>query len=158
MSIVPAVELATTNKVADDRTKFELLVLIERFLAASPCKKAARILRHEIEENGLLPVRHDYQGCTHPRTYRDVVSELLPNAPSLLEMIQRLAMLADASVPPSVRGLPLRLISNKRNCLTRTAESAARKDFSSRMLARSPVPDHIVNTVRLVYLPNSNFL
>ncbi|EYC02604.1 hypothetical protein Y032_0099g3203 [Ancylostoma ceylanicum] len=149
MSLVPTVELATTNNVADDRTKFELLVLIERFLAAGPCKKAARVLRHEIEENRLLPIRHDYQGYTHPRTYRDVVSELLPNSPSLLEMIQRLRVLADASVPPSVRGLPLRLINNKRNCLTRTAESAARKDFSSRMLARSPIPDHIVNTVRL---------
>lgn len=36
-------------------------------------------------------------------------------------MVERLSTLADSTVPPSVRGLPVRLINNKRNCLLRTA-------------------------------------
>ncbi|KAK6012106.1 WD domain, G-beta repeat protein, partial [Ostertagia ostertagi] len=77
------------------------------------------------------------------------VSELAPSAPSLLHLIERLSILADSAVPPSVSGLPIRLINNKRNCLLRTPESAAKKDFSSRMLACQPVPNYIINSVRL---------
>ncbi|KAK6730810.1 hypothetical protein RB195_007338 [Necator americanus] len=142
--------VAMSNKIADDRTKFELLVLIERFLASSPCKRAATVLRHEIEKHGLLPERHDYRGCTYPRTYKDAISQLLPFAPSLVEIVERLAVLADTCVPPSVRGLPVRLVNNKRNSLIRTTASVSRKDFSSRLLAHAPVAEHIVNTVRLV--------
>ncbi|ETN81054.1 WD domain, G-beta repeat protein [Necator americanus] len=122
--------VAMGNKIADDRTKFELLVLIERFLASSPCKRAATVLRHEIEKHGI--------------------SQLLPFAPSLVEIVERLAVLADTCVPPSVRGLPVRLVNNKRNSLIRTTASVSRKDFSSRLLAHAPVAEHIVNTVRLV--------
>ncbi|VDO34414.1 unnamed protein product [Heligmosomoides polygyrus] len=65
-------------------------------------------------------------------------------------MVERLSTLADSTVPPSVRGLPVRLINNKRNCLLRTEESVARKDYSSRILACQPVPNYVVNSVRLI--------
>ncbi|WKX91473.1 hypothetical protein Q1695_009928 [Nippostrongylus brasiliensis] len=149
MSLATSSVLPGSSKEADERTKLELLVLIERYLASGPCKKAAVALRREIEENGLLPLRHDYLGNTHARTYRETVSDLLSSAPSLLQMVERLSTLADSAVPPSVRGLPVRLFNNKRNCLLRTPESVSRKDYSSRLLACRPVPNHIINSVRL---------
>ncbi|VDO32560.1 unnamed protein product [Haemonchus placei] len=129
MSVAIPTELPCSRRESDERTKLELLVLIERYLSSSPCKKAAAVLRREIEENGI--------------------TDLASSAPSLLHLIERLSVLADSAVPPSVRGLPIRLINNKRNCLLRTPESATRKDFSSRMLACQPVPNHIINSVRL---------
>ncbi|KAK5979848.1 Bromodomain protein [Trichostrongylus colubriformis] len=152
MSVAASNELHSSRRESDERTKLgmiELLVLIERYLSSGPCKKAASVLRREIEENGLLPFRYDYRGNTHSRTYRETVSELASSAPSLLHLIERLSVLADSAVPPSVRGLPIRLINNKRNCLLRTSESAARRDYSSRMLACQPVPNYIINSVRL---------
>uniref|UniRef100_A0A7I4XXM5 Bromo domain-containing protein n=1 Tax=Haemonchus contortus TaxID=6289 RepID=A0A7I4XXM5_HAECO len=149
MSVAIPTELPGSRRESDERTKLELLVLIERYLSSSPCKKAAAVLRREIEENGLLPFRYDYRGNTHSRTYRETITDLASSAPSLLHLIERLSVLADSAVPPSVRGLPIRLINNKRNCLLRTPESATRKDFSSRMLACQPVPNHIINSVRL---------
>lgn len=149
MSIATSTELPSSSKQIDERTKFELLVLIERYLANNSCKKAAAVLRREIEDSGLVPCRLDYLGNAHRRTYRQTISELVPFTPSLLQMVGRLSLLADEAVPPSVHGLPLRLINNKRNCLLRTAQSAARKDTTSRMLACRPVPSYIINSVRL---------
>ncbi|KJH51587.1 Bromodomain protein [Dictyocaulus viviparus] len=150
MSTATAVGLQSNTKEIDERTKFELLVLIERYLAGNSYKKAAAVLRHEIEENGMLPYRHDYLGNIHQKTYVETISDMGQFSPSLLHMVNRLSVLADAAVPPSVRGLPLRLINNKRNCLLRTAQSAAEKDVTSRMLVCRPVPSYITNCVRLV--------
>ncbi|KAJ1363311.1 Bromodomain and WD repeat-containing protein 3 [Parelaphostrongylus tenuis] len=149
MSIAASTELPSTSKQIDDRTKFELLVLIERYLAGNSCRKAAAALRHEIEDNGLVPCRIDFRGHAHRRTYKETISDLVESFPSLLQMLSRLSVLADAAVPPSVSGLPLRLINNKRNCLLRTKQSATKLDTTSRMLACRPVPNYIINSVRL---------
>uniref|UniRef100_A0A1I7WT84 Bromo domain-containing protein n=1 Tax=Heterorhabditis bacteriophora TaxID=37862 RepID=A0A1I7WT84_HETBA len=131
-------QMPGTSHAPDEQTNFELLLLIERFLANGPCRRAAAVLRRDIEDNQvalknplyisrhiinvlkLVPNRHDFNGNQHVQKYLDIVSGLPRSTPSLMDMVSRLSVLSDLTIPPAIRSLPLRLINNKRNCLTRT--------------------------------------
>uniref|UniRef100_A0A914XA76 BRWD/PHIP N-terminal domain-containing protein n=1 Tax=Plectus sambesii TaxID=2011161 RepID=A0A914XA76_9BILA len=150
--------MATTEKtvviggqggsVSHSETLTELLYLIQRFLQVGPCHRSAEVLRQEIEQQALLPVRRDFAGGSHERLFDDYVSvkrrlavdvgreRTTPPPPdrlfrctvrpdALLAICHRIRPLLDAALPPSVAGLPPLLIATGRQSLLRTAESIA---------------------------------
>ncbi|GMR54123.1 hypothetical protein PMAYCL1PPCAC_24318, partial [Pristionchus mayeri] len=117
------------EKAVDEQTQFELLHVIERFLEGGQFGRAAAALRREINEKKLVPSRMDVTGTNHERNYRQFLSAL-SNLPStstitndtLPNMLSRLSTLSDRAVAPPIKGLKLRLITNKRSALHRTNE------------------------------------
>ncbi|XP_066989661.1 bromodomain and WD repeat-containing protein 3 isoform X3 [Macrobrachium rosenbergii] len=52
--------------------EIELYYLMVKYLSAGPCKKAYEVLKAEIEENELLPKRHDWLGNEKKKTFSEV--------------------------------------------------------------------------------------
>ncbi|XP_042863346.1 bromodomain and WD repeat-containing protein 3-like isoform X2 [Penaeus japonicus] len=71
--------------------EIELYYLIAKYLSSGPCKKAYEVLRAEIEENQLLPKRHDWLGNEHRKSLDEVDRQLghLSND-HLLRVVSRL--------------------------------------------------------------------
>uniref|UniRef100_A0A8R1Z390 Bromo domain-containing protein n=1 Tax=Pristionchus pacificus TaxID=54126 RepID=A0A8R1Z390_PRIPA len=113
------------QRAVDEQTQFELLIAIERFLEGGNFGKAAAALRKEINQRKLVPARTDFEGTNHERNYHQFLSSMA-NAPgnitehTLPTMISRLSTLSDRLIAPPVKGLKLRLITNKRSSLQKT--------------------------------------
>ncbi|VDO46399.1 unnamed protein product, partial [Brugia timori] len=103
----------TFNKIS------ELLVAIQRYLSQGPCKEAAKMLKDEIEKNQLLPMRYDYKGKAHQRSFDDFERSVIPLNVSLVSLIERLGSLITVAVPIPLRNLPLRIYMNKPYALDR---------------------------------------
>eukprot|EP00080_Pristionchus_pacificus_P006470 PDM66490.1 uev-1 [Pristionchus pacificus] len=119
----PRREEKTTRGLSMSRHK--LLIAIERFLEGGNFGKAAAALRKEINQRKLVPARTDFEGTNHERNYHQFLSSMA-NAPgnitehTLPTMISRLSTLSDRLIAPPVKGLKLRLITNKRSSLQKT--------------------------------------
>lgn len=53
----------------------ELYFLIVKFLENGPCSEAGEVLKKELAAKNLLPVRYDYRGDPHARTFGDLEEE-----------------------------------------------------------------------------------
>ncbi|KAG8230491.1 hypothetical protein J437_LFUL013533, partial [Ladona fulva] len=50
----------------------ELLLLIAKFLAASPCQQSFKVLRGELESLQILPKRLDWLGNEHEQSFEEL--------------------------------------------------------------------------------------
>ncbi|VDN05546.1 unnamed protein product [Thelazia callipaeda] len=123
----------------DAVTHNELLVAIQCYLSQGPCKEAAKKLKEEIEKNQLLPVRYDYMGHTHQRTFEDFENMVGPLNVSLVSMIERLSSLISTAVPITFRNLPLRIFINKSQALDRKPGDLITKPTLRGALGRSNI-------------------
>ncbi|GMT01045.1 hypothetical protein PENTCL1PPCAC_23218 [Pristionchus entomophagus] len=135
IGVMPMDDLPSTStkdeeeKEMDEQAQFEMLHAMERLLEGRKFGRAAAALRREINERSLVPSRIDFEGTEHPQNYRQFLTSLsnLPSTSkvtgdSLPDMISRLSSLSDRSVAPPVKGLKLRLITNRRSAIQRTNE------------------------------------
>uniref|UniRef100_A0A915PM02 Bromo domain-containing protein n=1 Tax=Setaria digitata TaxID=48799 RepID=A0A915PM02_9BILA len=123
----------------DTVTHNELLVAIQRYLSQGPCQGAAETLKDEIEKNQLLPVRYDYRGQAHQRSFEDFERSVVPSNISLVSLIERLSSLIAIAVPIPLQNLPLRIFMNKRHALDRKPGDLIRKPTLRIALGRSSV-------------------
>uniref|UniRef100_A0A0R3RTJ3 Bromo domain-containing protein n=1 Tax=Elaeophora elaphi TaxID=1147741 RepID=A0A0R3RTJ3_9BILA len=115
----------------------ELLVAIQRYLSQGPCQEAAKALKDEIEKNQLLPVRYDYKGQAHQRSFEDFERSVVPLNVSLVSLIERLGSLITIAVPIPLRNLPLRIYMNKPYALDRKPGDLIKKPTLRVALGRS---------------------
>ncbi|CAG9530357.1 unnamed protein product [Cercopithifilaria johnstoni] len=120
-------------------THNELLVAIQRYLSEGPCQEAAKTLRDEIEKNQLLPVRYDYKGQAHQRSFEDFERSVTPLNVSLVSLIERLGSLITIAVPIPLRNLPLRIYMNKPYALDRKPGDLIKKPTLRVALGRSNI-------------------
>uniref|UniRef100_A0A914BVI5 Uncharacterized protein n=1 Tax=Acrobeloides nanus TaxID=290746 RepID=A0A914BVI5_9BILA len=133
--IVP-VKLSEDNKI-DEQTKAELLVLMQRYLAAS-CPEAAEVLKNELEKKNIIPPRYDITGQSRKRSFEEYV-RLIPQAqPNLMDLMSHLNSLTNKYVPPVLPKLPLRIINSKRQSLTRNTESVKKLPVIEDILTQRP--------------------
>uniref|UniRef100_A0A1I7V9M8 Bromo domain-containing protein n=1 Tax=Loa loa TaxID=7209 RepID=A0A1I7V9M8_LOALO len=123
----------------DAVTHNELLVAIQRYLSQGPCQEAAKTLKNEIEKNQLLPVRYDYKGEAHQRSFEDFERSVVPLNISLVSLIERLGSLIALAVPIPLRNLPLRIYMNKSYALDRKSGDLIRKPTLRVALGRSNI-------------------
>ncbi|KAK2154938.1 hypothetical protein LSH36_253g03021 [Paralvinella palmiformis] len=94
------------------RIERELYFLIARFLSAGPCQGAAE----------LLPMRIDWEGKEHFRSYESLVSLYRHiRSDHLLKICHRIGPLLEKEVPPSVTGVAS-LLGAGRQSMLRTIE------------------------------------
>ncbi|MCP9257230.1 hypothetical protein DINM_000465 [Dirofilaria immitis] len=106
----------------------ELLVAIQKYLSQGPCQGAAKALKDEIEENQLLPVRYDYKGRAHRRSFEDFICYAVKCFIGFL--IERLGSLIAVAVPIPLQNLPLRIFMNKSYALDRKPGCSFSDHFS----------------------------
>ncbi|KAK6107108.1 WD domain G-beta repeat family protein [Brugia pahangi] len=123
----------------DAVTHNELLVAIQRYLSQGPCKEAAKMLKDEIEKNQLLPMRYDYKGKAHQRSFDDFERSVIPLNVSLVSLIERLGSLITVAVPIPLRNLPLRIYMNKPYALDRKSGDLIKKPALRIALGRSNI-------------------
>ncbi|VDK71960.1 unnamed protein product [Onchocerca ochengi] len=121
------------------RPVLELLVAIQRYLSQGPCQEAAKTLKDEIEKNQLLPVRYDYKGQAHRRSFEDFERSVIPLNVSLVSLIERLGSLIAIAVPIPLQNLPLRIFMNKLYALDRKPGDLIRKPTLRVALGRSNI-------------------
>ncbi|TRY85163.1 hypothetical protein DNTS_006353 [Danionella cerebrum] len=126
----------------------ELYYLISRYLSTGPCRKAAEALVCELEENQLLPLRLDWQGNEHPRSYEDLVAANKHIAPDhLLQICKRMGPILEREVPSGVAGVHSLLGSGKHSLLrtSKECDKSRWKASSFAALHRGRPPERPLN-------------
>ncbi|XP_046404459.1 bromodomain and WD repeat-containing protein 3-like isoform X2 [Ischnura elegans] len=108
----------------------ELLLLIAKFLAASPCQQASEVLRQELERLQILPKRLDWLGNKHDQSL-DELEKKYPHVDPLylLKVCQRVGPLLDKDVGSSLYGIHSLLGAGKQSLL-RTEKDLKRSCYS----------------------------
>ena len=97
-----------------------------KFLETGPCHHSAQLLRQEIEDKGLLPKRLDWTGAEHSTTFADIDRHNTHiSANHLKKIVERINVLLDGVVPPSIAGVSS-LLGDGRQSLLRNAKSVTR--------------------------------
>ncbi|KAG7201707.1 hypothetical protein KM043_004433 [Ampulex compressa] len=105
----------------------ELYFLIAKFLAASPCREAATVLKRELERAKVLPQRLDWEGRVHSQTFEELEKKYPHIGPShLLQICARIGPVLEKEVPPCIPGA-ISLLGAGRQCLLRTHEDLLRQ-------------------------------
>jgi len=80
----------------------ELYFLIFKYLNDGPCKRAAEVIREEIEKHNLLPKRIDWQGNEHDLDFKTFESQNEHiRSEYLLKIVSRIGDLLNQQIPSS---------------------------------------------------------
>lgn len=85
----------------------EILFLVEKFLSSRPeGRRAAQVLREDIDNHGLMPPRIDWEGNRHTRTFEEFDASLSHISPDhLIKICSNIPSLVDRISPPSSSGV-----------------------------------------------------
>ncbi|XP_071444927.1 bromodomain and WD repeat-containing protein 3 isoform X2 [Hetaerina americana] len=108
----------------------ELLLLIAKFLAASPCQQASEVLRRELERLQILPKRLDWLGNKHDQSLEELEKKYPHIDPLyLLKICQRVGPLLDKDISSCLYGVQSLLGAGKQSLL-RTEKDQRRTCYS----------------------------
>ena len=131
----------------------EILFVICQYLKESPCRRAAALLRQEVNELALMPERIDWKGQRHSQTLEDV-ERAHPHisATHLRQLCGLLPQMVDKVSPPAVPGVGT-LLGNGRQSLLRSHVPSEPHSLSlvQRCLAVRGVSPQMIDSPNLIH-------